>query len=163
MVTRLELVRGEATPAHPVRAVRGAITVAADDAALVRAATIELLEAMLARNGLQPEQLVSVIFTVTPDLASEFPARAARELGWHDVPMLCAQEIAVPGALPRCVRILLHAETSRPRVLIHHVYLRDAVTLRPDLTADAPEALVSGRDGLLSLAEAAAAAWPEGA
>ena len=165
MVTRPSLVRDEPPPALPVRAVRGAITVAADDAALIREATLELLRAMLTHNELQPSQLVSAIFTVTPDLTSEFPARAAREVGWHDVPMLCAQEIAVPDALPRCVRVLLHVETSRPRALMRHVYLRDAVVLRPDLTLHAPDAAPpsSACDGTLSLADAAAAAWPEDA
>ncbi|HEU4629420.1 MAG TPA: chorismate mutase [Gemmatimonadaceae bacterium] len=158
MVTHPSLLCEPAT-ARPVRAIRGAITVAADDAALVRQATIELLQAMLAHNDLQPAQLVSAIFTVTPDLTSEFPARAARELGWREVPMLCAQEVAVPGALPRCLRVLLHAETGRPRALVRHVYLRDAVALRPDLAPEGPD--ITGGEGVRSLLDSAAAAWPE--
>ena len=124
--------------AHGVRALRGATTVSADDAGLVREATAELLRAMLEANALAPSRVISAIFTVTPDLRSEFPARAARELGWHDVPLLCAQEIAVPGALPRCIRVLLHADLSRPRPHVRHVYLRDAASLRPDLRAARP-------------------------
>lgn len=158
MVMRPPRLRDAPPVARQVRAVRGAITVATDDAALVREATVELLRAMLAHNALQPSQLVSVIFTVTPDLTSEFPAVAARELGWHDVPLLCAQEIAVPGALPRCLRILLHAESARPRALVRHVYLRDAVALRPDLAPDAAEGA-----GARSLIDSVAAAWPEDA
>lgn len=120
-------------PHAGIRAVRGATTVARDEAALVRDATRELLLAMLAGNELHAGDLVSAIFTVTPDLASEFPACAARALGWHDVPLLCAQEIGVPRSLPRCIRVLLHVHSSRDRTAIRHVYLRDAVGLRPDL------------------------------
>src|SRR5205085_2002489 len=99
----------------------------------VLAGTRELLAAMLARNGVRDEDLISVVFTVTPDLTAAFPARAARELGWADVPLLCASEIAVPDALPRCVRVLLHVHSARPRAAIAHVYLRGATVLRPDL------------------------------
>lgn len=117
-----------------VRAIRGAITVERDDPALIRAATRELLEGLAARNALSPDRVISAIFTATHDLASEFPARAARELGWVDVPLLCAREIPVPGSLPRCIRVLLHVETDRAREHVEHVYLRDAAALRPDLT-----------------------------
>ncbi|HEX6536151.1 MAG TPA: chorismate mutase [Gemmatimonadaceae bacterium] len=116
-----------------VRAVRGATTVERDEAALVREATRELLGQIVRRNALAPDDVVSVIFTVTPDLTSEFPARAARELGWVDVPLLCTMEIPVPGAVPRCIRVLLHVETDSARGAIRHVYLRDARELRPDL------------------------------
>jgi chorismate mutase len=114
-------------------AVRGATTVARDDPDEIRAATRELLEALLARNALRTDDVVSALFTLTPDLRSEFPARAARELGWVDVPLLCASSIPVAGALPRCVRVLLHVETARERAELIHVYLRDAGGLRPDL------------------------------
>jgi chorismate mutase len=114
-------------------AVRGATTVARDDPDEIRAATRELLEALLARNALRSDDIVSALFTLTPDLRSEFPARAARELGWLDVPLLCASTVPVPGALPRCVRVLLHVETTRGRAELSHVYLRDAGGLRPDL------------------------------
>lgn len=119
-----------------IRAVRGATTVDADDPEHIRAATRELLETMAARNEIRPRDVVSAIFTVTDDLISEFPARAARELGWTDVPLLCTREIPVPGALPRCIRVLLHVETVRPRDAVHHVYLAGARVLRPDLLRD---------------------------
>ncbi len=115
-----------------LRGVRGATRVARDDAALVREATRELLSELLRRNNITSSDVVSAFFTVTPDLSSEFPARAARELGWDDVAMLCSVEIPVPGAMERVVRVLLHAElagTSEPR----HVYLQGAEGLRPDL------------------------------
>ena len=115
-----------------VRALRGATTVARDDRDEVGAAVHELLAALRADNGFAPDDVISAIFTVTPDLASAFPAEAARAAGWSGVPLLCSSEIAVPGSLPRCVRVLLHVERHwawPPR----HVYLRDAVSLRPDL------------------------------
>lgn len=119
-----------------LRAVRGAITVPADARDEILASTRELLATMLQRNALDPDDIVSAIFTVTADLRSEFPARAARDLGWRDVPLLCTVEIAVPGALPRCIRVLLHAETMRPKAQIRHVYLGGASILRPDLLSD---------------------------
>ncbi len=119
-----------------VRAVRGATTVTADEPALIREAVTELLETVLDDNDLAPADLVSAIFTATPDLVSEFPAHAARLYGWTDVPLLCAQELPVHGALPRCIRVMVHAETRRTRSEIRHVYLRDAILLRADLLAD---------------------------
>ena len=116
-----------------MRAVRGAITVERDEARLVIEATREMLTALAERNALGPEQVVSAIFTVTPDITSEFPARAARELGWVDVPLLCAMEIPAPRGLERCIRVLLHVETDLPRSGLRHVYLRGARALRPDL------------------------------
>jgi chorismate mutase len=113
-----------------VVAIRGATTVAHDAAELIREATRELLAALVAANGLDTGQIISAIFTMTQDLRGEFPARAAREMGWHDVPPICAVEIDVPGALQRCVRVLLHVSTARPRSEVKHVYLREAVTLR---------------------------------
>ncbi len=123
--------------AAAVRAVRGATTVESDAPEAVWAATRVLLAEVAARNGLAPDDIISVLFTVTPDLTRAFPARAAGELGWDDVPLLCALEIPVPGALPRCVRVLVHAVTERPRAAVAHVYLGGAVTLRPDLAGDA--------------------------
>lgn len=114
-----------------VRALRGATTVARDDPALVRAATRELLAAMLERNALGPEDVVSALFTVTDDLHSEFPARAARELGWADVPLLCAVEAPVPAGPPRCVRVMLHVETDRPRDRLVHVRLGEGDAAGP--------------------------------
>lgn len=116
-----------------VRAVRGAVQVDADDREQVLDATSELVLAVLERNALVPDDLISVVFTTTPDLTSEFPAYAARRLGLVDVPLLCAAEVAVPGAMPRVVRLLAHVETDRPRSEIRHVYLRGAAALRTDL------------------------------
>ena len=116
-----------------VRAVRGAIQVDEDDRQQVLDATTELLEAVLERNGLTQEDLISVVFTATPDLVSEFPAYAARQLGLVDVPLMCATEIAVAGAMPRVVRLLAHVETELPRAGITHAYLRGAAALRRDL------------------------------
>jgi len=121
------------SPPRRVRAFRGATTVPADDPLLIAEATAELVRELVSRNALDPDDLVSAFFTVTPDLRSEFPARAARDVGWGDVPLLCTVEIPVAGALPRCIRVLVHAETSRDRDEVRHVYLRDARTLRPDL------------------------------
>ncbi len=117
---------------------RGAITVEADRADLVRAATRELLEELVARNGLEQDDIVSAIFSVTTDLVSEYPASGARELGWADVPLLCTTEIPVPGGLPRVIRVLLHVEPADPRDRWHPVYLRGASVLRPDLVAVSP-------------------------
>ena len=125
-------------PCAAVRAVRGAPTVDVDEPCAVADATRELLAALVERNGLHLDDLISAVFTVTHDLTSSFPALAARQMGWGDVPLLCALEIPVPGALERCVRVLLHATSDRPRSAIDHVYLRRAVALRPDLAATAP-------------------------
>ena len=116
-----------------VRGLRGAITVAADDAGAIRGATEELLKEMLERNSVASEDLISVVFTATPDLTAGFPAEAARALGISDVPLLCASEIAVPDALPRCVRVLMHVYTELDRGSLRHVYLRGAEALRTDL------------------------------
>lgn len=110
-----------------------------DDAELVVSATRELLTTLAERNAFAHEQVISAIFTVTPDITSEFPARAARELGWVDVPLLCAMEIPTERGLPHCIRVLLHIETELPRAELRHVYLHDAVELRPDLSGDQGE------------------------
>jgi chorismate mutase len=118
----------------PVRGVRGATTVEADLAEAIDGATRELLEAMLKSNsGMIPEDLASALFTVTDDLSASFPASAARNLGWENVPLICAQEIPVPEGLPRCIRVLLHWNTDLPQSAIHHVYLGAAAAMRPDL------------------------------
>ena len=119
-------------------AIRGATTVDLDDATAIRAATAELLRRIVALNALAPSDILSALFTVTADLRSAFPAHAARELGWNDVALLCTMEIPVPGAIERCVRVLLHVETTRPRQHLRHVYLRGARALRPEW-ADDPE------------------------
>ncbi|GAB3364101.1 chorismate mutase [Modestobacter lapidis] len=116
-----------------VRAIRGATQVAADDRDEVLSATRELVVTVLERNDVSAEDLISILFTATPDLVSEFPALAARELGLGDVPLMCATEIAVPHALPRVLRLMAHVETVRPRSEVQHVYLRGAVALRRDI------------------------------
>jgi chorismate mutase len=119
-----------------IRALRGATTVARDDPLLIRAGVQELLEVLMDDNDLTPGEIISAVFTATSDLLSEFPAHAARVFGWDDVPLLCAQELAVPGSLPRTIRVLLHVETSRARNEMRHVYLHEAILLRQDLLSD---------------------------
>lgn len=116
-----------------MRAVRGAIQVADNTRDEVLDGATELVLGVMQRNGIEPDDLISILFTATPDLTAEFPAYAARQLGLTDVPLMCASEIAVPGALPRTLRLLAHVETSRPRSEIRHVYLRGAAALRTDL------------------------------
>lgn len=116
-----------------VRALRGATTVDADTPEQIAERTCALLGAMLERNGVGHEDLISMIFTATPDVVSMFPATAARTLGLGDVPLLCASEIDVPGATPRCIRVLVHLTTDRDRGELHHVYLEGARGLRDDL------------------------------
>jgi chorismate mutase len=116
-----------------VRAIRGATQVEADDRERILEATRELVTEVMERNGLSTDDVISVVFTATPDLTAEFPALAARKLGFDDVPLLCATEIDVPHALPRVIRLLAHIETVRPRSELQHVYLRGAVRLRLDI------------------------------
>lgn len=116
-----------------VRAIRGAVQVDANDRAAVIEATTELVAAVMSRNNLTTDDVISVLFTATPDLTAEFPALAARKLGFQEVPLICASEIGVPGALPRVVRLLMHVETGQPRSAIQHVYLRGAAALRLDI------------------------------
>ena len=120
----------------PIRGIRGATTVTADEPDLILQATRELLEEILAENeGMKTDDIASALFTVTDDLASTFPAQGARQMGWGIVPMMCAREIPVPGSLPRVIRVLVHWNTEVSQKEITHVYLRDAVKLRPDLVA----------------------------
>jgi chorismate mutase len=116
-----------------VRAVRGAIQLDHDERDQILDGAAELLVTILRRNELTADDLISVIFTLTPDLCAEFPAYAARQLGITDVPLLCATEISVPGAMPRVLRLMAHIDTDRARGDIHHVYLRGAAALRTDL------------------------------
>jgi chorismate mutase len=119
-----------------IRGIRGATTVTADEPDLILQATRELLEEILAANeGMRPEDVASALFTVTDDLISTFPAQAARQMGWGLVPMMCAREIPVPGSLRKVIRVMVHWNTELPQNAITHVYLRDAVKLRPDLVA----------------------------
>lgn len=117
-----------------IRGIRGATTVEADQPDLILEATRELLEAILEANiGMHPDDIASVFFTVTKDLVSTFPPQGARQMGWGLVPMICANEIPVPGSLPRVIRVLVHWNTEKGQSAVTHVYLRDAVKLRPDL------------------------------
>lgn len=120
------------TPSVRLHGIRGATTVDHNDPDEILAATDELLRALIEANGLQPDDIVSALFTVTRDLDAAFPARAAEEFGWNIVALLHATEIPVPGALPRCIRLLVHAYTTRTRSEIKHCYLRGATVLRPD-------------------------------
>jgi len=116
-----------------VRAIRGAIQVDADEREAILEGTAELVAQVMSRNELTADDVISVLFTVTPDLTAEFPALAARKTGFHAVPLMCATEIPVPGAMPRVVRLMAHVDTDRPRSAIQHVYLRGAVALRLDI------------------------------
>ena len=116
----------------PLRALRGATTVAADDASLLADATQELLRTLVERNALQTPQVISAFFTCTTDLTSAYPAQAARDMGWTHVPMLCAAELPVRGALPRCIRVLVHVDLLDDAPS-RHAYLREAAALRGDL------------------------------
>ncbi|MEV0093149.1 chorismate mutase [Streptomyces sp. NPDC050738] len=116
-----------------VRAVRGAVQLERDDAGHMDEQVSELLTAVLERNGLVADDLISIWFTATPDLHSDFPAAAARKLGIVDVPLICAQELDITGAMPRVVRVLAHVETYLPRSEIAHVYLGAAGALRKDI------------------------------
>ena len=117
-----------------VRGLRGATTVEQNVATDILAATSELLQELLSANGISTyEEIVSAVFTTTPDVNAVFPAEAARSLGLSQVPLLCASEIAVPNSMPRCIRILLHVNTDQPQSAMKHVYLREAKRLRPDM------------------------------
>lgn len=119
-----------------VRAIRGATQLEVDEREHLLERVSEMLQAVLARNGMTGEDLISVVFTSTPDVACEFPAYAARVIGITDVPLLCAQEINVPGAMPRVIRMLAHVETTLARAEIEHVYMHGASALRTDLRRD---------------------------
>lgn len=121
-----------------VRGVRGATTVSANERGAIVAATRELLELAVRLNAIVPQDVASVWFTSTPDLDAEFPAFAARQVGWTDVPLICAREIPVRGALERCVRVLIHWNTDRPQAEVRHVFLHGARILRPEWAMDLP-------------------------
>lgn len=114
-------------------AIRGATQVARDEPELVLESVAELLAEIMLANELEVDDFISVLFTATPDLLSEFPAVGARSIGFGSVPLICASEIAVPGAMPRIIRLLAHVESSRPRSEVRHIYLHGAVALRKDL------------------------------
>jgi len=116
-----------------VRAIRGATQLDHDDRDHLLESVVELIRAVLTQNDLATDDLISMLFTATPDLHSEFPALAARRLGIGDVPLLCTQELDVTGALPRVIRVMVHAETGLSKADVRHVYLRGAAALRRDL------------------------------
>ncbi len=116
------------------RGVRGATTARADNRDEILTATRQMVALMIRRNGIEASDVASVTFTVTKDLGAEFPALAARQLGWIDVPLLCSYEISVPGSLPQCIRVLVHWNTDKTQKEIQHVYLHGAKRLRPDLS-----------------------------
>lgn len=120
------------------RGVRGATTVEADDRDQILLATRQMLALMIRRNNIESTDVGSVLFTVTKDLSAEFPALAARQLGWIEVPLLCGYELSVPDGLPLCIRVLIHWNTTTPQSDIQHVYLREARKLRPDLCSLPP-------------------------
>ncbi len=116
----------------PCRGVRGATTAREDSREAILEATRDLLTRMVQANGIAPQDVASIFFTATPDLTAEYPALAARQLGWTDAALLCAQEMNVPHGLPRCIRVLIHWNTETPLDQIIHVYIRGAEVLRPD-------------------------------
>jgi chorismate mutase len=121
------------TGARSVRAIRGATTFDEDEAAHVTERVVDLLKEMLARNGVQHDDLISILFTATDDLHSIFPATAARTVGLGDVPLICARELNIDGGKPRCIRVLLHCMADLSRAELHHVYLEGTRDLRDDL------------------------------
>ncbi len=116
------------------RGVRGATTADRNERVDILKATTQLLALMIRQNGIESADVASAIFTTTPDLNAEFPALAARQLGWIDVPLLCTHEIQVPGSLGMCIRVLINLNTDREQSEINHVYIKGAVALRPDLS-----------------------------
>ncbi|HVU68883.1 MAG TPA: chorismate mutase [Ktedonobacteraceae bacterium] len=113
------------------RGIRGATTIERNDREEILSATTELLQLIIRHNDLQTEDIASAIFSLTEDLDAEFPAVAARTLGWTEVPLMCTREIPVPGSLGKCIRVLVHVNTTRSLSEIRHVYIRGAVSLRP--------------------------------
>ena len=118
-----------------VRGIRGATTVEANTKEAILEAAAELLSAIVDANQVQHDHVASIIFSTSPDLTAEFPAVAARNLGWTDVALMCGHEMGVPGSLPKCLRILMHVNTEQGLADIKHIYLRGARALRPDLVA----------------------------
>jgi len=116
-----------------VRALRGATTIESDTTDQIRSRTIELLEQMLERNGVNHDDIISVLFTATDDIHSMFPASAARDIGFGDIPLICARELDIEGATPLCIRVLMHLNTTVSRSDLRHVYLEGASGLRDDL------------------------------
>ncbi len=122
----------------PCRGVRGATIADGNTSEDILKATRELLALLIRQNGIEAEDVASVIFTTTPDLDAEFPALAARQLNWGNVALMCAHELEIPGAMEKCIRILIHWNTDKSADDIHHVYVKGAVSLRPDLSEVPP-------------------------
>ena len=118
---------------NSVRAFRGATQLSADTKEEMKSAVVELLKEILSSNSLTPDDLISILFTATPDLQSDFPAAGIREFDLLDLPLICAQELDIKGALPRTIRLMIHANSPLSRKEISHIYLRGAAVLRPDL------------------------------
>lgn len=116
----------------PMHGLRGATTATSNTAEAIYTATRELLEALTTANDLCEADLASVFFTMSPDLNAAYPAYAARQLGWRDVALMCAQEVDVPDSVPYCIRVLIHWNTDQPQNALRHIYLREAARLRPD-------------------------------
>lgn len=117
----------------PTRAIRGAAVAAENSQSAILETASELLRTIMVANALAPQNLISILFTMTPDLDAAFPTRAARELGWTDIPLLDAQQPRVPGDLERCLRVMIHCECERSTTEIKHIYLGEARRLRPDI------------------------------
>ena len=126
------------------RGVRGATTATANTREAICSATQELLRRLIEANEIPMEEIASAFFTVTDDLDAEYPALAAREIGWGNVPLLCAREIAVPGGLARCIRVLLHVNTEKTQEQIRHTYLRETAILRPTFASESESTPVTG-------------------
>lgn len=120
-------------PSDAVRALRGATTIDVDTTEHIEERVVALLSQMIERNGVDHEDIISIFFTATADVVSTFPATAARSYGLGDVPLICAQELSITGATPKCVRVMMHLATVRSRGDLHHVYLEGAKSLRDDL------------------------------
>ena len=116
------------------RGIRGATTVSNNEREEILTATRQLLALLIRANGVESKDVASAVFTTTPDIDAEFPALAARQLGWLDVPLLCGHEMCVPGSLPMCIRVLVHWNTNKTQEEVEHIYVRDAKKLRPDLS-----------------------------
>ena len=139
------------------RGVRGATTVDHNEREEILVATRQLLGLMIRINGIEARDVASALFTTTPDINAEFPALAARQLGWLDVPLLCGHEMTVPGSLPLCIRVMLHWNTNKTQQEVEHVYVREAKRLRPDLSKLPPvdwDELESWIDGQMKKGEA---------
>jgi len=134
-------VEGEKRMTLKVRGIRGAITVAENLPTAVFDATKELMETLVRANGIEVDDVASVVLTMTPDLNADFPAKAVRSLsGWQWVPLMCATELSVPGSLPLCIRVLVHVNTEVGQEDITHIYLGEAIVLRPDIVDSAANA-----------------------